>query len=228
MVGGPREDRGQETRSRPATSRTRIQVLIADERPVVRAGLALMLSSADEVMVLGAAGDAQEILAMSEAHRPDVVLMNLDMPGGAGITATREVLARLPETRVIAVALTDGDTALDALDAGAVGCLFRDGDVGELVGSIQAAVRGEPPLTPQAARLLLNARSAQRPAERLTPRQQEILALVAKGVSNKAIAQRLQISEKTVKSYLTNIFRQLGVDSRTQAALWAQRQGMVY
>jgi DNA-binding NarL/FixJ family response regulator len=185
-----------------------------------------MLSSADEIQVLGRAGDVDEILATTEAQRPDVVLMSLDLPGGQGIAATRELLARAPGTRVIGVTLTDSDAMHAALDAGAAGCLFREGDVGELVGAISAAMRGELRLTPQAARLLLGARPAGRRAERLTRRQREILALVARGHSNKAIARRLQISEKTVKSNLTNIFRQLGVGSRTQAALWAQRHGM--
>jgi DNA-binding NarL/FixJ family response regulator len=216
-----------ESPPQPTPSGARIQVLIADERPVVRAGLTHMLSTADEVQVLGAAGEGNEILAMTEAHRPDLVLVNLDMPGGAGIAATRAVLGRMPDTRVIGLALSNDERALDGLAAGAVGCLFRDSDVDELVGSILAAVWGESTLTRQTARLLWGPRAAPGPAERLTPRQQDILALVGRGFSNKAIAQRLKITEKTVKSNLTSIFRQLGVDSRTQAALWALHHGMV-
>jgi DNA-binding NarL/FixJ family response regulator len=213
--------------SNPTASRARIQVLIADERPVVRAGLAHMLSTADELQVLGAAGQGEEILAMAEAHRPDLVLVNLDMPDGAGIAATRAVLGRVPGTRVIGLALSNDERALDGLAAGAVGCLFRDSDVDELVGSIVAAVWGGPSLTRQTARHLWGPRAARGPAERLTPRQQDILALVGLGLPNKTIARRLKITEKTVKSNLTSIFRQLGVDSRTQAALWALRHGMV-
>ena len=163
---------------------------------------------------------------MSVAQRPDVVLVDLDMPGGQGIVATRQLLERLPGTQVIGLTLVDGDAALDALDVGAVGCLFKDCDVGELVDAVQAAVRGEPLVGSQAARLLLRARSSPRPAERLTPRQLEIVALVAQGASNKAIAQRLKITEQTVKSSLTAVYRELGFESRTQLALWAQRQGI--
>ena len=203
-----------------------IKVLIADQRPVVRAGLRGMLATADDVSVVGAAADTEELLAMSAAHRPDVVLVDLDMPGGQGIVATRDIVARLPETQVIGLTLADGDTALDAFDVGAVGCLFKDCDVGELADAVRAAVRGEPLVGSQSARLLLRARSKPRPTERLTRRQLEIVALVAEGASNKAIAQRLRISEPTVKSSLTAVYRELGFDSRTQLALWAQRQGI--
>jgi DNA-binding NarL/FixJ family response regulator len=201
-------------------------VLIADQRPVVRTGLGSMLAAADDVTVLGVAADTEELLAMSGAHRPDVVLLNLDMPHGQGIAATQEVLARLPETRVIGLTLIDDDTALEALDVGAVGCLSKRCDVGELVDTIEAVMRGESVVGSQAVRLLLRARSRPRPAERLTRRQLEVVGLVAQGASNKVIAQRLKISESTVKSYLTAVYRELGFDSRTQLALWAQQQGI--
>ena len=210
----------------PAQSNAHIRVLIADQRPVVRAGLRGMLETAHEVIVVGAADHLEELLTMSVKHRPDIVLLDLDMPGGQGIAATRELVKQLPGTQVIGLTLTDGDTALDALDVGAVGCLFKDCDVGELVGAVQAAMRGEPLVGSQAARLLLRARSSPRPAERLTPRQLQIVGLVAEGASNKAIAQRLKITEPTVKSSLTAVYRELGFESRTQLALWAQRQGL--
>jgi DNA-binding NarL/FixJ family response regulator len=211
-----------EANSAPAIAH--IRVLIADGRPVVSAGLGYMLTSADEIAVAGFAADAEELLAMSAVHRPDVVLVDLDMPGG--IAATRELVARAPETQVIGLTLLDGESALDALDVGAVGCLFKDCDVDELVDTVQAAGRGEPLVGSQTARLLIRARSRPGPAERLTPRQRQIVALVAGGASNKAIAQRLKIAEGTAKSSLTAIYRRLGFDSRTQLALWAQRQGI--
>ena len=185
-----------------------------------------MLATADEVIVVGVAADTEELLAISAARRPDVVLLGLDMSGGQSIEATRELVAWLPETQVIGLTVTDDEKALNALDVGAVGCLFKDCDVAELVGAVQAARRGERPVGSQAARLLLRARDRPRPAERLTPRQLQVVSLIAKAASNKAIAQRLKITEPTVKSSLTAVYRELGFDSRTQLALWAQRQGI--
>ena len=199
--------------------------MIADDRPIVRSGLKVMLSTADQISVV-AAGNVAKTLAMSVAHRPNVVLLDFDVPGGRGVAATRQLLSRFPRTRIIGVTLTDGEAALDALEAGAVGCVFRDDDSDDLLRIIRAALRGDTSLRPQAVRLLMKARAATPPTERLTPREREILALLATGLTNKEIAQRLKLREKTVKSYMTSIFRRLGVDSRIQAALWAERHGI--
>jgi DNA-binding NarL/FixJ family response regulator len=124
---------------------------------------------------------------------------------------------------VVLTAFSDRSRILDAIDAGAVGYLLKDAEPDELIRGLQAAARGESPLAPKAAQALVAARAEQQGDPELTPREQEVLALLADGLPNKLIARRLDISEKTVKAHLTNIFQRIGVTDRTQAALWAQR-----
>jgi DNA-binding NarL/FixJ family response regulator len=204
-----------------------IRVLLADDHDVVRRGLTALLDGASGFAVVGAASDGEEAVTLAAAHEPDVVLMDLSMPGVDGIEATRRLMAARPDARVVVLtSFADRERILDALDAGAVGYLLKDAEPDELLRGIEAAARGESPLAPKAARAVLTARAESRPSAELTGREQEVLALLAQGLANKQIARRLGIAEKTVKAHLTSVFQSIGVTDRTQAALWAQRQGI--
>jgi DNA-binding NarL/FixJ family response regulator len=201
--------------------------VIADDHAVVRTGLTQLLSTFDGVELVGAAADGEEAVALAAERNPHVVLMDLEMPTLDGIEATRRIKAAQPEVAiVILTSFSDRERILHALDAGAVGYLLKDAEPEELARAIDAAARGEAPLDPRAARALLSARQAASPADALSEREREVLLLVAEGMPNKVIAQRLSISEKTVKAHLTSVFRQIGVTDRTQAALWVERTGL--
>jgi DNA-binding NarL/FixJ family response regulator len=204
-----------------------IRVLIAEDHGVVRAGLAGLLSTAADLEVVGAAGDGHEAVELARARRPDVVLMDLSMPGMDGVAATRALAAEAPDARVVVLtSISDRAPILDALDAGAIGYLLKDSEPDELFRGVRAAARGESPLDPRVAGALIAARNSPAPAAELTERERDVLALLAEGRANKVIARRLGISEKTVKNYVTRILQALGVSDRTQAALWAQRHGL--
>ncbi|HYZ28167.1 MAG TPA: response regulator transcription factor [Thermoleophilaceae bacterium] len=201
-----------------------IRVLLAEDHAVVRTGLLQLLGGIDEIDVVAAATGGEEAVALAAEHRPDVVLMDLEMPGIDGIEATRRIRSAHPEVNVVVLtAFSDRRRILDAIDAGAVGYLLKDAEPDELIRGLQAAARGESPLAPKAAQALVAARAEHRTEPDLTPREREVLALLADGLPNKLIARRLDISEKTVKAHLTNIFQRIGVTDRTQAALWAER-----
>jgi DNA-binding NarL/FixJ family response regulator len=205
-----------------------IRLLVVDDHAVVRAGLERLLANFADVELVGTAADGEEAVALTAELQPDVVLMDLAMPVLDGIEATRRIVAARPETQVVVLtSFSDRLGILGALDAGAVGYLLKDAEPAELLNGIRAAARGEAPLAPKAAKALLTARSEQRPVEQLTERERDVLALLAAGLPNKQIAVRLGISEKTVKGHLTSVFRRIGVDDRTQAALWAQQHGLL-
>lgn len=205
---------------------TPIRVLIADDHAIVRTGLREVLANADDIELVGEASDGAEAVQLCRERSPDVVLMDLSMPVLDGIEATRLARDAAPDARVVVLtSFSDRERILQALDAGAVGYLLKDAEPAEILAGIQAAARGESPLAPKAAATILQARSERRPGEELSEREQQILALVGAGLPNKLIAQRLGISEKTVKAHLTNVFRQIGVFDRTQAALWAKEHG---
>jgi DNA-binding NarL/FixJ family response regulator len=202
-----------------------IAVLVIDDHPVVRAGLAQLLERAEGISLTGVAADGAEGVEIATAERPDVVLMDLEMPAMDGIEATARIRADCPETQVVVLtSFSDRKRILDALDAGAAGYLLKDAEPEELLRGIHAAAAGEAPLAPRAATELVAARRAARPAAELTPREREVLLMVGEGLPNKLIARRLEISEKTVKAHLTRIFERIGVTDRTQAALWVERQ----
>jgi DNA-binding NarL/FixJ family response regulator len=204
-----------------------IRVLIADDHAVVRAGLAQLLQTFAEVELVGAAANGEEAVSLCAERLPAVVLMDLEMPVLDGIEATRRIRVAQPEVAVVVLtSFSDRERILRALDAGAVGYLLKDAEPDELARAIEAAARGESPLDPKAARALLSARRAPAPADALSEREREVLAMVGEGLANKAIARRLGISEKTVKAHLTSVYREIGVTDRTQAALWAQRNGV--
>ena len=204
-----------------------IRVVIADDHNLVRAGLAQLLADADDIDVVGMAGDGNEAVTLATEHEADVVLMDLSMPELDGIEATRAIGNKSPDSRVVVLtSFSDRARILDALDAGAIGYLLKDTEPDELMRGIRAAARGESPLAPKAAHQLISSRRRPAPVDQLTDREREILALVAKGHANKRIAHELQISENTVKNHVTRIFQALDVTDRTQAALWAQRHGV--
>jgi DNA-binding NarL/FixJ family response regulator len=210
-----------------------IRVLVVDDHGVVRAGLDQLLSAVPGVEVVGRATDGLDAVDQATALQPDVVLMDLSMPVLDGVEATRRICAAGDRPRVVVLtSFSDDDRVLAAIDAGARGYVLKDAEPDELVRAIRAAALGDVPLDPKAGRALVSARAAatRGPSAAsvvgsgLTPREQEVLELVRSGLANKQIARHLGISEKRVKAHLTRIFHELGVNDRTQAALWAQRR----
>ncbi len=209
-----------------------IRVMLVDDHKLVRAGLQSLLESTDDLTVVGAASDGAEAVTMVQQLLPDIVLMDLSMPGVDGVEATRRIAAAHPEVQVLVLtSFSDGERVRRALDAGAVGYLLKDAEPEEVITGVRAVSRGESPLHPRAARELLLARTdapgtAGAGNLKLTPREAEVLRLVRAGLANKQIARRLGISERTVKAHLTSAFQRIGVVDRTQAALWADRNGL--
>ncbi len=202
-----------------------ITVVLADDHAMVRLGLEQLLGGAEGIEVVGTAADGAEAVAVVLAQRPNVVLMDLQMPGVDGVAATRQIVASGVESEVVVLtSFSDSERIVAALDAGAIGYLLKDTDPDDLLEGIRAAARGESPLHPRAARQLLTARvKAPVVTVDLTPRELEVLGLVRHGLANKQIARRLGITERTVKAHLTSTFQRIGVSDRTQAALWAER-----
>jgi DNA-binding NarL/FixJ family response regulator len=204
-----------------------IRVLVVDDHDIVRAGLRGLLASVPDIEVVGLARDGDEAIALSADRDPDVILMDLQMPGIDGVEATRRITRdRAGPSVVVLTSFSDHRRVADALDSGAVGYLLKDAEPEELVAGIRAAAVGESPLSPRVAVALVRERRSAGAPDELSEREREVLALVAAGVANKQIALRLGISPKTVKSHLTHVFRQIGVTDRLHAALWAQAHGL--
>jgi DNA-binding NarL/FixJ family response regulator len=204
-----------------------IRLLIADDHPVVRDGLRGMLASEADFEVVGEAASGAEAVLLTERERPDVVLMDLQMPGVDGATATAEIAERFTDTRVLVLTTYDTDAdILRAVEAGATGYLLKDAPRERLFPAIRSAARGETVLAPTVATRLVNRMRV--PAEEaLTSREIEVLELVAKGSSNADVAASLFISEATVKTHLLHIFGKLGVDDRTAAVVSALERGII-
>ena len=204
-----------------------IRVAVADDHGVLRDGLAAVIAAQPDMQVVAIAANGAEAVAICRETTPDVVLMDIDMPVMDGIEATRAILAEAPDTAVlILTSFSDRQRITGALDAGAVGYLLKDAAADEVVRGIRTAATGGSPLDPRAARSLLDSKSAPDPLAGVSPREREVFALLLEGMPNKLIARRLEISEKTVKSHLTSIFRQIGVTDRVQAILWVERNGL--
>ena len=207
-----------------------ISVLIVDDHPVVRDGLRGMFESAPGFHVLGEASNGVEAVERAAALDPDVILMDLRMPGGGGVDAIRELTRRAARAKVLVLTTydTDSDT-LPAIEAGATGYLLKDAPRDELFTAVRAAAEGCTVLSPAVASRLVSAvRSPQSPGnEPLSAREREVLALVAKGTSNREIARELFISEATVKTHLTHLYGKLGVKDRAAAVAVAYDRGIL-
>jgi len=204
-----------------------LRIVLVDDHAVVRRGLADLLASAPDLEVVGTAADGGEAQEIVRTEHPDVVVMDLQMPGVDGVEATRAILAEHQDVQVLVLtSFSDSERIIAALDAGAVGYLLKDADPDEVIEGVRAVARGESPLHPKAARELLRARSVPVDKPQLTPREADVLRLVRQGLANKQIARRLGISERTVKAHLTSAFQRIGVTDRTQAALWSERNGL--
>src|SRR5215216_1155029 len=205
-----------------------IRILITDDHGVVRQGLRMFLSLDPDIHVVGEAENGQEALEMARELEPDVVLMDLLMPVMDGIKATRAIRSELPEVEVMALtSVLEGASVTRAVRAGAIGYLLKDADAEELHRAIRGAAEGRVQLAPEAAARLMREVSAPENPEALTDREAEVLRLLARGKANKQIASGLYVSEKTVKAHVSSILMKLGVHSRTQAALYAVRTGLV-
>jgi NarL family two-component system response regulator LiaR len=206
----------------------KVRLLITDDHDVVRKGLRFYLRPDPEVEVVGEAADGEEAVRLARELRPDVVLMDLLMPKMDGISATEAIRAELPDVEVVALTSVLEDAAVTgAIRAGAIGYLLKDTKAEELSRAIKGAAAGQVQLAPEAAvRLMSEVRQPESPEE-LTERETEILKRVARGQANKEIASALFVGEGTVKGHISSILRKLRVKSRTQAALYALRSGLV-
>lgn len=210
-----------------------IRVLIADDHPVVRQGLRTFLGIQDDIEVVGEAEDGTSAVTLAESLEPDIVLMDLKMPGADGLTALTELRARGVQARVLVLtSVTERGHVLPAVQAGAAGYLYKDVDPQALVQAIRAVHDGHVLFAPDAAEAMMRDGRADggggddRGLAALTEREREVLVHIARGRSNREIARALVVSEKTVKTHVSNLLMKLGVQDRTQAALYAVRHGV--
>jgi DNA-binding NarL/FixJ family response regulator len=213
---------------------SRIRVFLVDDHTVVRRGMRAFFEMLDDIEVIGEAPDGRkaldELAALAARQElPDVVLMDLVMPRLDGVATTTRIRQRYPDVEVVALtSFSEAERVHAALAAGAAGYLLKDADADEVVAAVRAAYRGEVHLDPVVARNLTRSLVApERAGAALTPREREILVLVAQGKSNRDIANTLVISERTARTHVSNVLTKLGLTSRTQAALWAVREGLV-
>jgi DNA-binding NarL/FixJ family response regulator len=203
-----------------------VRVLLVDDHAIVREGLRALLEEEGGFAVAGEAADGERAVAAARELAPDVILMDLLMPGVDGLEALRRIRAADPEARVLVLTSAQDDRAVrEAIDAGAVGFLFKDVSRRDLVRAVRDAAAGRPTLHPEAQRVLMK-RPERSPLDELTPRERTVLDLIAQGRSNRQIALRLELTEGTVKGYVSTILDKLGVQDRTGAALFAVRHGL--
>jgi DNA-binding NarL/FixJ family response regulator len=206
----------------PSNPAPTLRVLLCDDHTIVLSGLERLVNTFPNVAVVAAVTTASAALAAVLEYRPQIVLMDLQMPNVDGIEATRQIMAAAPETCVVILtSFSDRHRIQGALAAGAIGYLLKDATPSELESALWAAARGEAPIAPKAAMALVRGENASN--VELSPRELEALALVASGLPNKQIGRKLGITEATVKAHLTSIFRRIGVENRTQAARWYER-----
>jgi len=226
----------------------KIRVLLADDQDIIRTGLTIILDHQPDLEVVGQAADGVEAVELAKKLQPDVILMDIKMPRLNGIQATRQIMTALPKTQIIILTTYDTDDwVFDGIRAGAVGYLLKDASGDNLAEAVRGALRGESQLDPTVARKVLRefqhvtaahrtttgpaamtqAVPQEEPLEKLTEREEEILKLLAAGLSNKEIAQRLALSEGTVKNHISAILAKLHANDRTQAVLTALKRGLV-
>jgi DNA-binding NarL/FixJ family response regulator len=204
-----------------------LRVLVVDDHPVVRSGLVSLIDAQPDLVVVGEASNGRQAAREAIHHSPDVVLMDLRMPGGDGVTATAEITRSLPDTRVLVLTTYDTDSdILRAVEAGATGYLLKDVSADRLVEAVRAAARGETVLAAPVAATLMRRLREPDPGD-LTPRELDVLKGVARGLSNADIARDLHIGGATVKSHLLRVFAKLGVESRTAAVTVAMERGIL-
>jgi len=197
-------------------------VLLVDDHPLVRAGLGNLIGTTEDLKVVGEAASGEESVILAGDLGPDVVLMDLSMPGMDGVEATRLILDANPQIKVVVLtSFADEQRVAEALAAGAVGYLLKDCDAREVLAGIRSASQGHAPLDARVARALLPSTSP-RVRDTLSARELQVLHLVAKGLANKQIGRTLGISERTVKVHVGHVFRRIGVADRTSAAMWAR------
>ncbi len=208
-----------------------IRLLIVDDQGIVRKGVRALLAEVKGMEVIGEAADGVEAVKQAEALQPDVILMDLVMPRLDGIEAIRQIIARQPKARILALtSFVADDKVFPAIKAGALGYLLKDSEPEDLIAAIKNIYRGEPFLHPSIARKVLEELShpvgSPPTPEPLTERELEVLQLVAQGLSNQAIAEKLVIGDATVRTHIGNIFSKLHLANRVQAALYALRKGL--
>ncbi|GAA2153121.1 response regulator transcription factor [Actinomadura napierensis] len=204
-----------------------VRVILVDDHTVMRAGVAALLAGEPGIEIAGEAGDGREAVALAERLRPDVALVDLRMPVLDGVSATTEILARCPGTRVLILTTYDTDAEIErAVEAGAIGYLLKDATREQLADAVRAAARGETVLAPRVAQRLV-ARMRQPAPVALTAREAEVLNAVADGLSNADIGRRLVIAEATVKTHLLRVFAKLDVSDRTRAVVVAMERGLI-
>jgi two-component system, NarL family, response regulator LiaR len=213
----------------PEPGEAKIRVVVVDDHVLVRSGIEVVLGMFDDIELVGEAGDGEEAVRLCEELRPDVVLMDLVMPGTSGVEATRRVLASCPDTRVVALtSFTDEDLIGETLRAGAIGYLMKNVSADQLAGAVRSAHAGRATLAPEAADALVRSVSAPSSgADSLTAREQQVLKLMADGLTNADIAERLVIGVATVKTHVSSVMSKLGVSTRTEATAIAIRRGLV-
>lgn len=203
-----------------------IRVLVVDDHPIVRGGIVALLSTADDITVVGEGSDGLEAVHLAIELDPDVVLMDLRMPGLDGDEATARILAAKPQLRVLILTTYESDSSiLTAIEAGASGYLLKAAPQDEILAGVRSVARGEVALAPSIAALLVKRVSA--PSVTLSPRETEVLRLVAQGASNPRIAKQLFVSEATIKTHLLHVFEKLGVRDRTRAVTRAMELGLI-
>ena len=207
----------------------RIRVVIADDHLLVRSGLEAVLALYDDIELIGQADNGEDAVRLCQRARPEVVLMDLVMPGMNGVEATQKILESCPGVKVVALtSFTDDELIEDTLRAGAIGYLMKNVSADQLAEAIRAAHAGRSTLAPEAADVLVRAVSAPKPVpDTLTTREREVLTLMAEGLTNADIADRLVIGVSTVKTHVSNVMSKLGVSSRTEASATAIRRGFV-
>lgn len=211
----------------------KVRILIVDDHPLFRKGLRMVLSSLPDMLVAGEATTAQEAITQAGSLQPDLILMDLQMPGGSGLTAVRHITNHYPHIRILVVTLfADDESVFTALRAGARGYILKDADETEIIRAIRAVAQGEAIFSPAIATRLIDffattpTTASQSIFPDLTDREREILTLIARGEKNATIAEKLTISLKTVRNHVSNIFSKLQVADRAQAAIRAREAGL--